>query len=417
MASATITTIDSILKDTYHPDQLKALWYDRAPLLGMVKKKNNFVGDEKRTVLRYAAAAGGSATFARALANKTPNKYSRFALTRASDYMLGSITSEAIRAAKGKDGALADAVEAEMAGMTQNHKVSLAGALYRNGGGAIGQISSAGAAATTITLANPDDVVNFDVGMQLDGSAADGTSGAATTGGVASVISAINRDTGVLTSTGGANWSHATGIDSAAASWYLFRGGDFGAKIKGLGAWVPTSAPSATSFFGVDRSVDTTRLGGVRVTGEASIEESLLKGMTKVFREGGAVDSIFLNPEDFRLLVIALENKTTITRDKSRSSDAEVFYEGVRILGASGPATVYADPFCPKGYAYGLQMDTWCLHTLGEIGSVLDEDGSTMLREYNADAIEIRMVTFGQLGCEAPGYNFVATLPSSLQVT
>lgn len=414
MASATISTIDTILKDTYDPSQLKELWYKNAPLLGMVKKKNKFVGDEKRIVLRYAAHAGGSATFSRALANKSPNKYSRFALTRASDYMLGSITSEAIRAAKGNEGALADAVEAEMAGMTQNHKVSLCGALYRNGGGAIGQISSAGAAATTITLANPDDIVNFDVGMQLDGSAADGTSGAATTGGVASVVSAINRDTGVLTSTGGANWNDATAINSMAASWYLFRGGDFGAKIKGLGAWVPTSAPSSTAFFGVDRSVDTVRLGGVRVSGEASIEESLLKGMTKVFREGGAVDAIFLNPDDFRLLCIALENKSTIDKAQGKASDAEMYFEGVKILGASGKATCYADPFCPKGYAYGLQMDTWCLHTMGEIGSVLDEDGSTMLREYNADAIEIRMVTFGQLGCEAPGYNFVATLPSSL---
>jgi hypothetical protein len=233
---------------------------------------------------------------------------------------------------------------------------------------------------------------------------------------VASVISAINRDTGVLTSTGGVNWNAATGISGAAASWYLFRGGDFGAKIKGLGAWVPTSAPGATGFFGVDRSVDTVRLGGVRVSGEASIEESLLKGMTKVFREGGAVDAIFLNPDDFRLLCIALENKSTIDKGQGKASDAEMFFEGVKILGASGKATCYPDPFCPKGYAYGLQMDTWCLHTMGEIGSVLDEDGSTMLREYNADAIEIRMVTFGQLGCEAPGYNFVATLPSSLQV-
>lgn len=411
MAASTTTTIANILKEQWDPNTLREVFYDNCPLFALVKKKDNLTGEGISKVLRYASHAGGSATFSRAQANKNPNRYAKFQLTRAKDYVLGSIESEAIRASKGKESSLVDAVEAEMAGMTSHHRVSVCGSLYRNGGGAIGVIDSSGAAATTITLATPDDVIFFEVGMQIDGATTDGTSGAVITGGAASVIAAIDRETGALTNDASANWSAGTGINGIAAGNYLFRGGDFGAKVKGLDAWLPSSAPGSTTFFGVNRSLDTTRLGGIRVSAQNNIQETLLKGMALAFREGGKVDHIFLNPEDHRLLVLALDNKVQYVDVKTDSPN--VGFKGIQITGASGSAKVIADPFCPRSVAYGLQLDTWTYHHMGEIGSLLDEDGNMYLREGSADAIEIRMVTFSQLGTDAPGYNFRAALPAA----
>lgn len=407
--TATTTTIAAVLKEQWDPNSVRELFYDNCPLYALLKKKDNLGGEGVSKVLRYASHAGGSAVFATAQANKRSNAYAKFQLTRAKDYVVGSIETEAIRAASGKEEALVDIVEAELNGMSAHHRVSVCGALYRNGGGAIGRISS-GEGTNTIVLATPDDIVNFDVGMRLDGSTADGTSGAVIAGGTANRIVAIDRDAGSITNTG-ANWNAATGINGIAATNYLFRAGDFGAKLKGLDAWVPSSAPGATAFFGVDRSVDTVRLGGVRVAAQGSIEETLLKGMAMVFREGGKTSHIFMNYEDFRLLVISLGNKQTIDVKTDMPS---VGFKAVEIVGPGGTAKVMADPFCPRSVAYGLQLDTWCLHHMGAIGSTLDEDGNPYLRESSADAIEIRMASFFQLGCDAPGFNFRAALPSAL---
>ena len=49
-------------------------------------------------------------------------------------------------------------------------------------------------------------------------------------------------------------------------------------KLSGLGAWLPSSAPGSTdSFFGVNRSSDATRLGGIRFDGSSlPLEEALI---------------------------------------------------------------------------------------------------------------------------------------------
>ena len=50
-------------------------------------------------------------------------------------------------------------------------------------------------------------------------------------------------------------------------------------------------------------------------------------------------------------------------------------------------------------------MDTWSLNTLGEAPMFLDLDNNRMLRESAADAYEVRMGYYGNVACNAPGYN------------
>ena len=56
----------------------------------------------------------------------------------------------------------------------------------------------------------------------------------------------------------GTAWT--TGVSAAAASDYICQSGDLNAKIKGLAAWLPSTAPSATAFFGVDTAGQGTRI-------------------------------------------------------------------------------------------------------------------------------------------------------------
>lgn len=409
MTASTISNLQEILKDLW----LKApkdVLYKNKPLMGLMPKDSTFLGRSRHMVLRYSAEPGGSATFATAKANKGPSSYKEFEITRARDYALGSLSTELYRAAKGGDtGAVVDAMDSIMKGLQNTQSRSLCLAQYRNGGGARGQISSAGAAATTFTLADPNDSVNFEVGMKLEGSAADGTSGAVTAGGAAAKIVSINRDTGVLTNDASANWNAPTGINSAAASWYLFRAGDFGATLKGLDAWIPATVTS-TSFFGIDRTADTERLAGCRCTPTdtnntySTIEGACLALLRRVYMAGGSPDHIFMHPNRFKRLVDELQSRRQYV--DASATDAKTGYRALLIEGQGGSAKVLSDPNCQVDVIWGLTLDTWKMSTLGEPMSVLDDDNNApWLRESDDDALELRMATYGQFYCDAPAWN------------
>jgi hypothetical protein len=84
---------------------------------------------------------------------------------------------------------------------------------------------------------------------------------------------------------------------------------------------------------------------------------------------------------------------------------ADVGFRGIQINGPRGVIKVIADQNCPSNVAYMLQLDTWKLYSLGKAPKILDSDGMKMLRESNADAVEIRIGYYAQLGCKAPGFN------------
>ena len=128
-----------------------------------------------------------------------------------------------------------------------------------------------------------------------------------------------------------------------------------------------------------------------------------------LFREGGRPDVIFMNPLSYSELIKSLGSK--VVYDLMRSSDvADVFFEAVRIHLPSGSAMVVADPNCPSGRAYMLQMDTWKMYSLGMAPKILMTDGLRFLRENNADAVEVRAGYYAQMGCTAPGWNATIAL-------
>jgi hypothetical protein len=174
--------------------------------------------------------------------------------------------------------------------------------MYRSGSGSIGQIAS-GQATATITLSDLEAVVNFEVGMTLVASTADG--GGSVKSGTA-VVTGVDRDLGTVTFAAALN----TLIATIAANDYLFVQGDYDGKIKGLQAWLPNNAPTTgDNFFSIDRSVDATRLSGVRFDGSAMpIEEALIAASSRVAREGGKPSHCFMSYSKYADLEKALGN-------------------------------------------------------------------------------------------------------------
>ena len=383
-----MTTFAAALKQHYTDEKIENMVYKDNPFLAMISKYEDFGGENLKLPVKYGIPMGRSATFADAVANKTASQLKAFLLTRKSDYAIASIANETIEASKGNANAFIEAATFEIDGAIEAATRSLAVSLYGDGSGQIGVV---GALATTtasndtVTLATIQDITNFEVGMQLN-------FGTATTN---KKIDSINRDTGVfiLDAASGATTTEAIYVD-----------GDKDAMLTGLGGWLPSTAPASTdSFFGVNRSSDSTRLGGIRFDGSSlPLEEALIGAAARVAREGGKPDVCFINYNNFGDLEKALGSKVSYVDVKV---NPEIGFRGILIHGPRGPIKVVPDQNCPNGVAYMLQMDVWKLYSLGKAPKILDSDGLKFLRESSADSVEVRVGYYAQLGCRGPGYN------------
>jgi hypothetical protein len=383
-----MTTFAAALKQHYTDEKIENMVYKDNPFLAMISKYEDFGGENLKLPVKYGIPMGRSATFADAVANKSASQLKAFLLTRKADYAIASIANETIEASKGNANAFIEAATFEIDGAIESATRSLAVSLFGDGSGSIGVIGSMStttASNDTITLATIQDITNFEVGMQLN-------FGTAT---VNKEVSSINRDTGVfiLDAASGGTTTEAIYVD-----------GDKDNMLKGLSGWLPSTAPtSGDSFFGVDRSADSTRLAGIRFDASSlPLEEGLIGAAARVAREGGKPDVCFLNYSNFGDLEKALGSKVSYVDVKV---NPEIGFRGILIHGPRGPIKVIPDQNCPNGVAYMLQMDVWKLYSLGKAPKILDSDGLKFLRESTADAVEARIGYYAQLGCRAPGFN------------
>lgn len=306
----------------------------------------------------------------------------------------------------------------------RNLSNNMAFELFYGGTASRGSISSAGvtynAPNLSFTLSNPQAVVQFEVGMTLQSSTADGGAALQNTPGTIDAIQiiSVNRGTGAIVGTvvQGAPQS------SWAAAGYLQVLGDIGIGgsstiagmlgLSGLAAWVPAvDPPSSDNFWGVNRSADPTRLGGLRYNASAqSISEGLTNALAFGNREGAAFDLIVLDFVSYSTLINELGAKVQYVQ--LEHDEVEVAFEAIHFHSAYGKIPVLADRSCQPQTAWCLTLDTWKLRTLGKAPHILTYgmEGLEGLRVGNADALEIRIAYYGNVICSAPGYNMQVAL-------
>lgn len=401
-----LSSMNSALKELYEGQVVENLVYADNPFLAMVPKSTDFGGKYKPIPIITGVSQGRSATFSNAQANQSPMQIESFLLTRATDYSIATIDNQTMMASKTDKMSFLEGSKLVIDGAIRSCTNSLAGALFRSGTGSIGQISSI--STGVITLTDITSVTQFEMNMVLQ---ADATDGGATPRSALGYVVAIDRTLGTVTVASTGFGGSAATPTSWVANDYLLVQGDLNAKVKGLAAWLPSTAPSSSDlFFGVNRSVDSTRLAGVRWTsgGSQSIEEALVDSSSLVARESGKPKFCVTNYASYAALEKALGAKIQYITEKG---PAEIAFRGILLNGANTQIEVFPDRSCPQLIAYLLQMDTWKLECLGDAPQILRYgDGLEMLRVYNADAGEVRVGYYAQLRTNAPGWNSYVTL-------
>lgn len=393
MAAATPTTHDAIIKHFYpNPNDVLIATYENNTLHAMLKKEFDGYGKNWHLPVRIAHTAGRSHTFTNAKTNKTGSAVVEYQITITSNYSLYSVDGRLQRQTANSKGAFVDAFEFELDSAMDAMKRNMGYEPYGNGGAAIGRIGS-GQTTKTITLLNINDIVKFEKNQVLKTSVADGTSGSPKAGSV--VVDSVDRDAGTVTVTV-ATWNDAGGIPTVAANDYIFTDGDFGLGIKGLGAWVPATAPTGgDSFFGLDRSVDPTRLAGSRVDLRTLGPEEQVQKMCQVaIRNGGKLTHVFYNDLDFLALILALGSRRQIANTEV---EGKIGFEGVKVATGVGTVECYSDYNQDQGVAHGLELKQWSLKGPGQFPFIEARDGQKILREDAADAFEGRIIAYYQM--------------------
>lgn len=388
------TTADHLLK-TLYPKKTSIVTFKEHPFLAMLPKKTDFTGRNKVIDLIYAETQGRSATFANAK-NSGSHKGVNFTLTTVEDYSTVLIPRKLMKQAGDNKGAIVDLFQTEVDSAFRALGNSMATAAHGTGSGRIGQIAAGGIASAVVTLSEPADIVNFDVGMVLELSATDG--GTSVRAGTIT-IDKVDRDAGTFTCTANVT----AGIAAAAAGDYIFQAGDYGKKMLGWRAWVPDTAPTSTLFLGVDRTKDTSRLGGLRVDGSSlNHEEALIKAMVRVSRERGpAPTHCFMNPDDVGALVQILGSKKAYEDVQA----GEIGFRALSVSTPKGTVKVFEDADCPKGRSLLAYMDSWCLESTGEAPEIFEDDGMKMLRAGTSDAYEVQLGYYANISNNAPAWN------------
>lgn len=417
------------LKELYVDDKdyMKNIVYSKNPWLAMIPKNESpdgFAGKYIPVPLEYGNPQGRSHTFSNAQNQQTASDVISYFVYAVQDYQLVTITNLLMEQTKSNAGAFVDEASRTMDNGFRNLSNNMAFELFYGGTATRGQISSAGvsysAPTLSFTLANPQTVVQFEVGMTLQASTTDGGAALQNTPGTIDAIqvTSVNRGTGAIAGT----VVQGAPQTSWAASKYLQVLGDIGIGgsttiagmlgLSGMAAWVPVSdPPSSDNFWGVNRSADPTRLAGLRFDASSyTISEGLTQALAFANREGASPDLIILDFVSYATLVNELGAKVQYVQ--LEHDEVEVAFEAIHFHSAYGKIPVLADRSCQAQTAWVVTTDTWKLRTLGKAPHILTYgiEGLEGLRVGNADALEIRIAYYGNVINSAPGYNMHVTL-------
>jgi hypothetical protein len=391
-----------MLKELYPPGLPTDMMLRNHAFLSLVPKDDNATGEYMVIPVIYDLPPGRSAdptqVFNSATGPVGPSKHTKFLPFLVSDFAATYLNMLTVYKTANDRGSFVEARKMEIDGIITNLGNSIAHALFRDGTGACGRVNSA-VAATAITLSNRSDAKFFVVGEQYQ--LQDGTSGspggALRSGGTFATVAKVDEDQGIITFT--ANLS--AGIAAAAIGDFFVAVGDSNAKLTGLQGWVPLASPSATLFFGVDRTTHPTRLAGSRLDQPSVPAEDTITELAEImFERGARPDRVFVSPRQFSKIAKRLNAKVEYD---NAGGTADFSFSTVVIHTSAGALKVTPDADCPDTQGWILEMKHWHLKHLLDLPHIVMDDGVKALRRSGSDSIEIRARYYAQLVCYKPG--------------
>lgn len=415
MSASNIVNVPLVLKELWL-DDIESFQYEERPFYGMVGKDTSWSGLKLHVTVKYANGTSVTSQFSTAKDNKRVNKYKAMQVQTADMFALWSVDQKLITLTRDQKGSLVRMLDEATKDAMDKFRRRTAWQLWGNGGGSAGKVATSGISGAILTLANGNNVRNFDINDPVEFSTDDGRAGAGTLG-VTRIITAIDEDAGKLTFDQAL--SSVTGLTDGG---FLFHEGDYSNDdhvIKGVPTYMTLNQPGSNgepvSIWGMDRSDFYTRLSGHRMTPSANliVIEAIKEALTKGYRRSINTSHLFCSPEIFNEVEMSLEGNRRYAEEKV----GRVGFTGLEFSSQTGKVVkLFADPdigLGPNGeeLVFGMNLDSWTFHTAEEWPMWLTADGAKKFAvEENANSREGRIGGYGNLYCRAPGQNFVLLL-------
>lgn len=416
------TDIDDFLKEQFDTSTVQEMQLQStaSALLRLINKDTGFGGEDLKTPVISGDIPSGSADFtiAQSYAGEglASGAFKIQTSDLAKDYSLCQFEGIMMVTSKTAEHAFFDNVTKVVNSSLKTLNLRTAIGLYRGFDGAFGNLDGAAAIGTTVQMATRGDGrwLSENKRISFRDPALTTIRNAAGVSVAKITHVAVNATNVVLT------------LDIDVSAWadppqtgddVLFAG-DNQARATGLGDWVPDTAPGATLFYNVNRSLNIRAYSGQRynATGK-QIMTALIDFQSQVNEFGGGNLAFFIPPEIHRRAKEEIRGSTeysmapvktpALKGDGTKSQTVSV--QGFQIDGDAGPIPVYSDPFCPPNKGYLLDLDRFTLHSAGTFPDILRLDGLAMLRLSGADAYEGRAGGYLQMGSDGLGSSGVMT--------
>lgn len=425
----------AILKELYSDDSwvMKDLVFDKNPFLAICPKDETEMGMGGKSFpipVMYDTGAGRSAALGTAQTYQTAPQTVEFQCTRVSNYSVATLTNDFLRASSANIGAFMPAAELNVKAAFRNISNDLAHDMYGDGSGTRGTygLGSGSITSGVIVLDNLGMVYQFAVGMALVSFSVSGLTPTQSTSLAIGYVIAVDTGLGTITVSASQGGAAGTPTNWSSSFPYLAQAGDVNfisnglssanmLKIAGLGAWVPSVAPSGSDmFFAVNRSVSPTKLAGLRFAGGASesIQDALIDATNQLAAqssEAGDPDYILMNPVSYQTLVKQLTSQANYVSIKH--DEIDISFKALVLPTANGEIAILQDRNCPAQTAYVITLKTWKLRSLGKVPQFLTFPGFYDQLGFpvpGSDSVELRVGYYAQLTCNAPGANAVVPL-------
>jgi len=406
MAATATSDILDALERHYQPKKLISMALSDCPLTAYFPKDEDGSGDkcQMRFYVLQAGGVGSTMTLAKGR-QRGPGFVSGTA-----DWKLvrsyWSVNQAAVNRTKGSSTIelLQEGIKSTMG----RHGNEIETMLFGSGNGRLGKRLSA--STNVITLTNPGEAFNFQIGQEV--TADDTVDGSSLRVG-STTVTAIDYSNNKIT------LASAAGITSFADADYLFLK-DFegafgtGGSPAGLQVIIPATAPSASGDYltGLDRTVYPELLAGFRYTGVSgdTLTEQLIRFLQHGSKFGGKQDAVFMSVD--RMTQLLLEQKSMGTYEETQmvSKEYNINFKGVKLHGPKGPVDAYSSTKCPDTLAWALERESWKLQSVQEpLIAVATKTGKYIDAEVE-DEIVAKWRSQFQIECKWPAHNGCLTI-------
>lgn len=371
-------------------------------------------GDGFYETLKIAGGRSGSPDWVLGNTYHKPSRRARWAVSDPYP-QYGHITFDTLALQRNGMGTLLDIKGSEADDVKEGMLNDAEFDIWNDGSGALGQIDTLGGTEATrvVTLKYASDVYNFEEGQVVYGDA-DPTGAGSNEHTDKYQVASRDPVAGTVTLTQLTD----TASEELADEDYLFVVGSRDARMPGIPAFIPSSAPSDT-FMGVARTGDPAT-SGWRFTFKASIAETISRAFSMMGRyvnRGLGKAVVCLSVQDWLLLSMEREGRAA---PNSAAGTEKWGLNALSVNTAFGNIDCVAVPQLRDGRGYIIDFSSWKLYTLRNLPHVIDEDGNMFVRggvgtvsgneHLNGDFIKMQFRLWKILLCLRPLGN--ATFPT-----